>query len=134
MASGAGFARILNMTTLFGKMKKELESRLNYSEFYNKTLSLAIETEKEKINLLVNSGEITVSTDEQKADCTVETSLSSLNPLVTGYKNIYELVQKKKATINCSRASAQDLNRIRLVDVFFPKGTPYGSNLPLVWE
>ncbi|MCK4424503.1 GNAT family N-acetyltransferase [Candidatus Bathyarchaeota archaeon] len=134
MASGAGFAQILNMTTLFGKMKKELESRLNHSEFCNKTLSLAIKTEKETINLLVNSGGITVSTDEEKADCTVETPLSSLNPLVTGYKNIYELVQKKEATINSSRASAQDLNNIRLVDVLLPKGTPYGSNLPLVWE
>ena len=134
MASGAGFAQILNMTTLFGKMKKELESRLDHSEFYNKTLSLAVETEKETISLLVNSGEITVSTDEEEADCTVETSLSSLNPLVTGYKNIYELVREKEATINCRGASAQDLNCVRLVDVFFPKDTPYGGNLPLVWE
>ena len=134
MASGAGFERILNMTTLFGKMKKELESRLNHSEFYNKTLSIAIKTEKETTDLLVNSGEITVSTDEEKADCTVETPLPSLNPLVTGYKNIYELVQKKELTINSSRASTENLNNIRLVDVLFPKGTPYSNNLPLVWE
>lgn len=134
MASGAGFARILNMTTLFGKMKKELESRLNHSEFYNKTLPLAIKTEKETINLLVNNGEITVSTDEEKADYTVETPLSSLNPLVTGYKNIYELIQKKEATVNSSRANRKNLKCIRLVEVLFPKSTPYGSNLPLVWE
>jgi predicted N-acetyltransferase YhbS len=134
MASGAGFAQILNMTTLFSKMRKELESRLSHSEFCSKTLSLAVETGKEKINLMVNNGEITVSTDEEEVDFMVEIPLPSLNPLVTGYKSIYELVQKSEAMINCSRANAQDVNHIRLVDVFFPKGTPYGGNLPLVWE
>jgi predicted acetyltransferase len=133
-ASGAGFARILNMTTLFDKMKKELESRLNHSEFYNKTLSLAMKKGKETINLLINDGEIIVSSEEEKADFTLEAPLSSLNPLVNGYKSIHELIEKKEATINSNRAIAKKPNGIRLVDVLFPKGTPYGSNLPLVWE
>jgi len=68
MASGAGMARILNMTTLFSKIKKELESRLNHSELHNKTKSLAIKTGKETINLLINDGEIIFSTDEEKVD------------------------------------------------------------------
>jgi len=134
MASGAGFARILNMTTLFCKMKKELESRLNHSEFYNKTLSLAVKTGKETTTFLINDGEITVSTEEEKAYCTLEAPLSSLNPLVSGYKSIHELVEKREVKINSNRATAKNLNRIRLVDVLFPKDSPYGGHLPLVWE
>jgi putative sterol carrier protein len=134
MASGAGFARILNMTTLFCKMKRELESRLNHSEFCNKTLSLAVKTGKETTTFLINDGEIIVSTEEEKADYTLEASLSSLNPLVTGYKNVHELLDKKEATINSNRATAKNLNCVRLIDVLFPKGTPHGNNLPLVWE
>ncbi len=134
MASGAGFARTLNMTTLLSKMKEELESRLNHSEFYNKTISLAVKTGKETINILINDGEIIVLTDEEKADYTVEAPLSSLNPLATGYKSIHELIERKEATINSIRANTKNLKGIRLVDVLFPKSTPYGSNLPLVWE
>ena len=133
-ASRAGFARILNMTTLFCKMKKELDSRLNHSEFYNKTLSLAVKTGKETTTFLINDGKIIVSTEEEKADYTLEASLSSLNPLVTGYKNVHELLDKKEATINSNRATAKNLNCVRLIDVLFPKGTPHGNNLPLVWE
>jgi len=133
-ASDAGFARILNMKTLFGKLKSEFESRLNHSEFYDKTLSFAIRTGKETINLLINDGEITISTEEEKADCTIEAPLSSLNPLVTGYKSIYELVEKREAMVSGDRAITKKPNSIRLADVLFPKSTPYDSNLPLVWE
>ena len=133
MASGAGFARILNMTTLFCKMKKELESRLNHSEFYNKTLSLAVKAGKETTTFLTNDGGITVSTEEEKADYTLGAPLSLLNPLVTGYKSIYELFGKKEATIR-SRPIRKKRDGIRLIDVLFPKGTPHGNNLPLVWE
>ena len=134
-ASGAGFARILNMTTLFDKMKKEFESRLNHSEFYNKTLSLAVKMGKDTTTFLINDGEITVSTEEEKADYTLEAPLPSLNPLVTGYKSIHELTEKKDATINSNKAvTAKNQNSIRLVGVLFPKGTPYDGNLPLVWE
>ena len=133
-ASGAGFARILNMTTLFDKMKKELENRLNHSEFYNKTLSLTVKTGKETTTFLINDGEITVSTEEEKAHYTLEAPLPSLNPLVTGYKSIYELIDKKEVTINSNRATAKNLNCVRLVDVLFPKDSPYGGHLPLVWE
>jgi len=133
-ASSAGFARILNMTTLFDKMKKELESRLNRSEFYNETLSLVVETGKETTTFLINDGKITVLTEEEKADYTLEAPLSSLNPLVTGYKSIHKLMDQKAVRINSSKPMTKKLNCIRLVDVLFPKGTPYGGNLPLVWE
>jgi predicted N-acetyltransferase YhbS len=134
MASGAGFARIINMTTLFGKMKKELESRLKRSEFCNKILSLALKIGEKTLTFVINDGEVTVSTEREKADCTVDTSLSSLNPLVTGYKSIHELVEKKEATIKDDNVIAKDFRGIRLVDVLFPKSTPYDGNLPLVWE
>jgi len=133
-ASGAGFARILNMKTLFRKMESELESRLNHSEFYDKTLSLVIRTGRETINLLINDGEITVSTEEENADCKIEAPLSSLNSLVTGYKGIYELVEKREAMVSGDRAITRKLDSIRLADVLFPKSTPYDSHLPLVWE
>jgi hypothetical protein len=134
MASGAGFARILNMTTFFDKMKKVFESRLNRSEFCNKTLSLAVKTGKETTTFLINDGEIIVSTGEEKADYTLEAPLSSLNPLVTGYKGIQGLAEKKEVTINSNRAITEKPSAIRLVDVLFPKDTPYDGSLPLVWE
>jgi len=133
-ASRAGFARILNMPTLFCKMKKELESRLNHSEFYNKTLSLAVKTGKETTTFLINDGEITVSTEEEKADYTLGAPLSLLNPLVTGRKGIHELTDKKGVTIDSNGAITEKASAIRLVDVLFPKSTPYDGNLPLVWE
>jgi len=133
MASGAGFARILNITTLFDKMKKELESRLNRSEFCIKTLSLAVKTGKETTTFLIDDGEITVSTEEEKADYTLEAPLPLLNPLVTGYKSIYELFGKREATIR-SRVIRKKRIGIRLINGLFPKGTPHGNNLPLVWE
>ena len=134
MASGAGFARILNMTTLFDEMKKELESRLNHSEFYNKTLSLTVKTGKETTTFLIGNGEVMISTEEEKANYTLEVPLSSLNPLVTGYKSIYELLEKKEVVIDSNGAITEKTSAIRLVDVLFPKGTPYEGNLPLVWE
>jgi len=133
-ASGAGFARILNMTTLFEKMKKELESRLDHSEFYNSTLSLAVKTGEATTTFLIDDGEIIVSAEEEKADYTLEAPLSSLNPLVTGYKSIHKLMDQKAVRIDSSKPMTKKLNCIRLVDVLFPKGTPYGGNLPLVWE
>jgi len=132
-ASGAGFAQILNTAALFGKMKREFESRLNHSEFCNKTMSLTVEEGKEATNLLVNDGKITVSTEKEKADYTLKAALPSLNPLVTGYKSIYEFVGKNEATIS-SRVTRKKRNGMRLIDVLFPKGTPCGNNLPLVWE
>jgi|GEM_PF-2266226 len=134
MASGAGFARILNMTALFDKMKKEFETRLNHSELYNKTLSLTIKTGKETIYLLINNGEIIVSAEEEKTDYTLKAQLPSLNPLVTGYKSIYELIEKKEAALDSNRAIAKKSDGIQLVNILFPKGTPYDGNLPLVWE
>ena len=134
MASGAGFARILDMTALFDKMKKEFETRLNHSELYNKTLSLTIKTGKETIYLLINNGEVIVSAEEEKTDYTLKAQLPSLNPLVTGYKSIYELIEKKEAAINSNRAMAKKSDGIQLVNILFPKGTPYDGNMPLVWE
>jgi len=134
MASGAGMAQILNMKALFSKMKEEFESRLNQSEFYNKTISLGVKTAKETIDFQLKDGEIAVSTDREKTDYTLEAQLSSLNSLVTGYKSIHELIERKEATIDSRREITRNLNGIRLIDVLFPKSTPYGGNLPLVWE
>ena len=134
MASGAGMSQILNMKMLFRKMKEEFENRLNQSEFYNKTVSLGVKTAKETIDFHFKDGEITVSTDKEKTNYTLEVPLSSLNSLVTGYKSIHELIERKEATIDSRREITRNLNGIRLVDVLFPKNTPYGGNLPLVWE
>ena len=134
MADGAGFAQILNMKTLFCKMKKELENRLIHSEFYDKTLSLAVKTEKETVVYLINNGKITFSTDEKKVDYTVEAPLSSVTQLTTGYKSIYDPVNKKEVMINSNIESAKKLNCVRLINVIFPKDTPYDYLLPLVWE
>lgn len=129
MASGAGMALILNLAGLFDKLREELQDRLNHSEFYDKTLSLVIQTEKEAVNLAIDKGKIAVSTDEGRGDCALEAPLSSLNQLLTGYKNVSRLLEENAVKIRSNKIDTADL-----VNTLFPKNTPYDYHLPLVWE
>ncbi len=130
MGSGAGMAQILNIETFLNKMKKELQSRLDSSEFHSKTVSLAIRTESGSLILSISNGKIAISDCTEKADYSMEASLSSLTPLATGYVKAYELLDRNE--IRLSKKDTCTL--LRLVDVLFPENTPYDCHLPLVWE
>jgi predicted N-acetyltransferase YhbS len=129
MASGAGMALILNLAGLFDKLKGELQDRLNHSEFYDKTLSLVIQTEKEAVNLTIDKGKIAFSTDEERGDYSLEAPLASLNQLLIGYKNVRRLLEENAVKIRSNK-----IDTIDLVDALFPENTPYDYHLPLVWE
>ncbi len=135
MASGAGMVLILDVIRLFHKLEAEFDERLNYSEFSRKPLSLTIQTEKEAITLALDKAGIAVTTSEDKVDYTLETPLSALNQLFTGYKDIHRLLDEEAVRIDNNRTDGGDSSAlIELVNVLFPKSTPYDYHLPLVWE
>jgi hypothetical protein len=129
MGSGAGMALILNLERFFSKLKEELEYRLDHSKFHNRTLSLIIKAEKETVKLAINKAKIAISTGEEKGDYLLKAPLSSLNQLLTGYKNISRLLEENAAKIWRDKTETIDL-----VNTLFPEKTPYDYHLPLVWE
>jgi len=135
MGSGAGFAQILDVPRLLTGISKELQRRVSLSEYCNKSASMSIKTERGTSDLLIHDGEVTASGETSLTDCTIKFSNSSLTPLVTGYMSVHELVEQQEVTIE---RKAQNRLRatvvLRLVDILFPKNTPFGSNLPLFWE
>ena len=125
--SGAGMIRVLDLVSLFKKMKKEFERRLAHSEFHNLTSTLNIVSEEGAAQLEMTEGKVTVSTGVTSIDGQLEIPLVALNPLVTGYKGIRDLLQEGALSIKGRTTT-------RLVDVLFPKGFPFGGRLPLFWE
>lgn len=125
---GAGMARLLNLASSLAKMKKELERRLHRSEFYNRESTLKISSEDQFATLHINHGRVSVSTDSIKTDYHLHIPQSCLNPLITGYKDIGELVKDPNVRMKGGKSA------IRLTEILFPVGLPYGGFLPLVWE
>ena len=125
---GAGMVRVLNLASLLKRMGKEFERRLKYSELHDVECSLKISTDEESAVLNISHGQVSVSTDNAKADYQLDIPLASLNPMVTGYKAIRELVKNPRVDVKWER---QDL---RLLEILFPAGRPSGGFFPLVWE
>jgi len=125
--SGAGMIRILNLFSLFKKMRGEFDRRLAHSELHNLTSTLNIVSEEGAVQLQITKGKVIVDTDVTAGDCQLKIPLASLNPLVTGYKSIHDMLQEGTLSIKGEKI-------VRLIDVLFPKGFPFGGRLPLVWE
>jgi len=119
--------RVLNLVSLLKKMKKEFKKRLAHSEFHNLTSTLNIVSEESAAELEITQGKVTVNTDITASDCQFNIPLASLNPLITGYKSIHYLLQEGALSVKGKKI-------VRLIDVLFPKGFPFGGRLPLVWE
>jgi len=125
--SGAGMIRVLNLFSLLKKMKEEFERRLAHSELHNLTSALNIVSEEGAAQLEITDGKVTVNTDVTPGDCQLNIPLALLNPLVTGYKSIRDMLQEETLSMKGEKI-------VRLIDVLFPKGFPFGGRLPLVWE
>ncbi|MDH5450119.1 MAG: GNAT family N-acetyltransferase [Candidatus Bathyarchaeota archaeon] len=125
--SGAGMIRVLNLVSLLKKMREEFGRRLAHSEFHNLTSTLNVVSEEGAARLAITEGKVTVNTDVTTGDCQLDIPIASLNPLITGYKSIHDLLQEIVL-------STKGKNIIRLIDVLFPKGFSFGGRLPLVWE
>jgi len=124
---GAGMARVLNLASILKKMSKEFERRLHYSELHYVDNSLTIATEESSAVLDIRGDNITVNTDEE-GEYRIDLPLPCLNPLVTGYKGIQEVLKDPRVKIKGGEAAT------RLVEVLFPTGYPRGGTFPLVWE
>ena len=127
-AKKSGMARVLNLVQMLTKMKKEFERRLCRSEFYNVECSFKLSSGNESAVLIVNKGEVTVSTEKFKGDLQLNIPLKHLNPLITGCKGIRELAKNPEVEVKGGKRA------IRLIEVLFPPGFPSGGFPPLVWE
>jgi len=110
------------------KMEKEFERRLRHSEFHNRECTLKILSEDDFAVLDINHGTVSVGTNGARSDYQLDIPLSCLNPLITGYKDISELVKNPSVRVSGGKWA------VRLIKILFPTGLPYGGNLPLVWE
>lgn len=125
---GGGMARVLNLVPLLNKLKKELERRLSSSELHNFECALAISSDEESVVLEIDHGAISVSMDSIKGNYQLDIPLAYLNTLITGYKGIRELVKNPRLELKGGKQA------IRLIEILFPAGYPYGGFPPLVWE
>ncbi|MCW4026485.1 MAG: GNAT family N-acetyltransferase [Candidatus Bathyarchaeota archaeon] len=125
---GAGMARVLNLGSLLTKMCSEFERRLCHSEFHELECTLKISSDEESAVLEINHGQVSACKDTIKGDYELTVSLACLNPLVTGFKGIKELVDDHGVEVKGGRRA------LRLIEVLFPTGFPSGAQLPLFWE
>jgi len=127
-AGGAGMARVLNLVSLLTKMEKEFERRLCHSELHDLECTLKISTDEGSAVLNITHGQVNVCPDEMKCEVQLDIPLSSLNPLVTGFKGIKELIEDPDLEISNGKRA------VRIVEVLFPFAYPFGGHIPLVWE
>lgn len=125
---GAGMARVLNLVSLLTKMNREFERRLGRSEFYDQESTLKISSGEEAAVLKIDRGQVSVSTDCVKKDYQLDLPLACLNPLVTGYKDIGQLIENPDVKVKGG------VRALRLIEILFPIGLPSGGFIPLVWE
>jgi len=125
---GAGMTRVTNLISLLTKMEKELARRVCYSELHDLSCTLKISSDEGFALLNIEHGQISSSTDDVKGDYQLDIPLSSLNPLITGYKDIKELLYEPHVKVVGGKQV------IRLIEVLFPTGFPFGGHLPIVWE
>ncbi len=125
---GAGMARILNLVPLLTKMEKEFERRLYYSELHDSEHTLRISSDEELAVLEISHGRVLIHTDEVKGAYRLDIPLMYLNPLITGYKAIGELIKGPHLKVKGGKRA------MRLIEVLFPSGFPFGGCPPLVWE
>jgi len=127
-SGGAGMARVLNVSSLLTNMEKEFDRRLEHSELHNANCSLKIESDEGTGVLQLHRRKVTVDAEEVKADYELEISLSSLNPLITGFKGVKEFTEDPRVRIKGGKKA------LRLIEVLFPTGYPFGAHIPLFWE
>lgn len=125
---GAGLARLLDLVPFLTKMEKEFERRLHFSELHDRECTLEVSNEEEFAFIDINRGRVSVSTRGMKSDYQLDIPLSCLNPLITGYKDISELVKNPNVKVRGGKKA------MRLIQVLFPSGLPSGGILPLCWE
>jgi predicted acetyltransferase len=124
---GAGMARVLNLNAILEKMLKEFERRLYSSELHYIDHSLTIATEESSAVLDIRGNNITLITDKE-GEYRIDLPLYCLNPLITGYKGIHEILKDPRVKLKGGEAAT------RLLEVLFPTGHPRGGVFPLVWE
>ncbi len=125
---GAGMARVTDLASLLAKMEKELYRRLCHSELHDLSCTLKISSDEGFAFLNIEHGQVSSNTDGVKGDYQLDVPLACLNPLITGYRDIKELVHEPHVEVGGGK------HAIRLIEVLFPTGFPFGGHLPIVWE
>ena len=124
---GAGMARVLNLASILEKMSEEFERRLHYSELHYIDHSLTIATEESSAVIDIRGDNVTLETGLE-SDYRIDLPLDCLNPLITGYRGIREVLNDPRVKVKGGEEAT------RILEVLFPTGHPRGGVFPLVWE
>ncbi len=124
---GAGMARVINLRSLLAAMSTEFEQRLRHSELHDFEGTLTIVSEETAV-LHIDRGRVSTTAEMTGEGFQLDIPLSFCNPLITGYLDGNEVIQKPHVSV-IGGAPAR-----RLIEVLFPAGWPSGGFLPLVWE
>lgn len=119
---GAGMVRVINLRSLFENMESELDRRLGHSRFHNWTGSLLLESDEGRVLLNVEGGKVSIeqARSGKKPAYILRIPLLSLNPLITGFKDITALLGEPGV-------SAGNQETVELVQALFPPGYPHWS-------
>jgi len=124
----AGMVQVINLLSLLTKLEPEFERRLHHSEFVATDFTFSVRCGDDYALLSVKSGRVGVSEENIDAEYGLDISLDGLNPLITGYKKINELIGTHDTRVKGGERG------IRLIDILFPPGYPTGGSPPIVWE
>ena len=113
---GSGMLRLLNQQSFFEKIAPELERRLALSRFADYTGTLTFHTDLGTVALVVNQGRIAVI-DKAQEGLRLELSQDKLTQLAIGYRSARDVLNDPQVTAHG--------DVLPLLDILFPKGTPY---------
>lgn len=114
--SSDGMMRIINLKTLFEKIREELQQRISDSEFENYKGSLEIKTDIGEVTLLIKNGHIEIRR-EHKGESLLDLPQAKLMQLIVGYRSIRDI-------LNNSDVKARG-NIEALIKILFPKSNPW---------
>jgi predicted N-acetyltransferase YhbS len=110
----AGMIRVLNLPRLLARMRDEFERRIARTEFACADRTLRIAGDEGAALIRLRHGQVTVEADGPSPD-QVFLPLAQLNPLVTGFRDIEELLAEPGVEVSGEAA-------VRLVQALFPTG------------
>ncbi len=111
-----GMMRIINLRSLFEKIREELQQRVSNSKFKNYTGSFEIRTNIGKVTLAIKDGHLEIM-EEQRAESLLDLPQAKLTQLIVGYRSIRDI-------LNSSAVKASG-NIESLIKIFFPKSNPW---------
>jgi len=113
---GSGMLRLLNLRPFFEKIVPELERRLALSRSAGYTGALTFQTDLGPLTLAIDRGSIAVETVAREG-LRLDLPQDKLTQLVIGYRSARDVLNDPQVTAHG--------DVLPLLNILFPKGTPY---------